>query len=58
MDLSPAITWAKPRYMISVPIVTMIEGNCSPITNRPLKAPRPTPAAKDSAMAIGIGVPA
>ena len=57
IDLSPAKTCASPRNRISEPMVTMIEGSCSTMTKKALKAPMASPAIRPSPTASGTGTP-
>ena len=58
IELSPAITCARPRKKISVPMVTMIEGSCMRIVMKALSAPIARPANRPTRTASGRGTPA
>lgn len=45
---------ASPRYSVSVPMVTMIEGSCRRMISSALNAPISSPATSPTAMASGI----
>ena len=47
----PRITTARPRYSVSVPIVTASDGNPKRVISKPLKSPAQIPTTRTTAKA-------
>ena len=54
---SPRITYARPRYMASVPIVTASDGSPRRVISTPFSAPASAPMTMTAGMIISIGQP-
>ena len=54
---SPSTTYARPRYMASVPIVTASDGSPRRVISTPLRAPARAPMTRTAGMIISIAQP-